>query len=314
MTEAPARRSLVAAFAAIYLLWGSTFLALRYAVESVPPLATIAVRCVLGAMILFGWLAMRRSLVSTTRRQWVTATVSGALLFLGGHAILAWAEQRVPSGRAALLLATIPLWLVVIEAVRTRRLPSARVSLGIAVGLAGVALLSGGAAGGADATLDEHLLLLVAALAWAVGSLVARQGLAGAPALQSTAMQLAAGGVLVVAASLGTGELTGWSPDQVSPRAAVALAFLVVGGTVVGFAAYTWLLRVSAPHLVGTYGFVNPVVALLLAWAVGDEAASAATGAAALLIAGAVALTVLPARPVRRPRPAVVPASCEAGG
>ena len=105
MTEVPARRSLVAAFAAIYLLWGSTFLALRYAVESVPPLATIAIRCVLGAAILFGWLAVRRVLVPTTRRQWATATISGALLFLGGHAILAWAEQRVPSGRAALLLA-----------------------------------------------------------------------------------------------------------------------------------------------------------------------------------------------------------------
>jgi drug/metabolite transporter (DMT)-like permease len=310
MTEAPARRTLVAAFAAIYLLWGSTFLALRYAVESVPPLATIAIRCVLGAAILFGWLAMRRAVVPTTRRQWATAAISGALLFLGGHAILAWAEQRVPSGRAALLLATIPLWLVVIEAVRTRRLPPGRVSLGLAAGLAGVALLSGGAAGAADATLDEHVLLLVASLAWALGSLVARQGLAGAPALQSTAMQLAAGGVLVVAASLATGEMTSWSPDDVSARGAAALAFLVVGGTVIGFAAYTWLLRVSTPHLVGTYGFVNPVVALLLAWAVGDEAASTATGVAGALIVGAVVLTLAPSRPRRS---VAVPASCEAG-
>lgn len=290
MTAAPSRRSIMVAFAAIYILWGSTFLAIRYAVESVPPLVTIAVRCVFGAAILFAWLAARRSLEPATRRQWGAAAVAGALLFVGGHAILAWAEQRVPSGRAALLLATIPLWLVVLEAVRTRRLPPGRVAAGLAIGLAGVALLSGGAGSGSGATLREHLLLLGGALAWAAGSLVARNRLGGVPALQSSAMQLAAGGVFVVAASLAAGETAAWSPADVTARAAAALVFLVIGGTVIGFAAYTWLLRVTTPHAVGTYGFVNPVIALGLAWVVGDEQASLGTAAAAVLIVGSVAL------------------------
>lgn len=297
MNSAPTRGALVAAFGAVYLLWGGTFLALRYAVDAVPPLVTISLRCVLGAGILFAWLALRGRLQPVTRRQWGTAALAGALLFIGGHSVLAWAEQRMPSGRAALLLATIPLWLVVLEAVRTRRLPAGRVAAGLALGLAGVALLTGGGSAGA-ATLQDHLLLVGSALAWALGSLVARHGLATAPALQSTAMQLAAGGAFVVAGSMVTGQLAGWSPADVTALAAGSVAFLVIGGTVIAFAAYTWLLRVVSPQAAGTYGFVNPVIALGLAWAVGDEQASAATAAAAVLIVGAVVLIW------RRPPPA----------
>ena len=300
LTGAPAasQPALLAAFAAIYLIWGSTFLALRYAVEAVPPLVTIALRCVIGAAVLFAWLAMRGRLAPVTRRQWGSAALAGALLFIGGHAVLATIEQRMPSGRAALLLATIPLWLVVLEAVRTRRLPPGRVGMGLGIGLGGVALLAGGPGSGGGATLHDHLFLVGSALAWALGSLVARHGLADAPALQSTAMQLAAGGVFVVAGSIVTGETAGWSPVDVTPRAAAAVAFLVICGTVIAFAAYTWLLRVASPHAVGTYGFVNPMIALALAWAVGDEQASAITAAAAVLIVGSVMLIW------RRPAPA----------
>lgn len=309
----PARHAIVAAFAAIYVLWGSTFLAIRYAVEAVPPLVMIAVRCLLGAAILYAWLASRRSLVPASRREWATAAAAGALLFIGGHAVLAWAEQRVPSGRAALLLATIPLWLAVLEAMRLRRLPPVRVAAGLGLGLAGVALLSGGDGG---ASLADHLWLVGASLAWAAGSLIARQGLSATPALQSTAMQLAAGGVFVVAGSLAAGELSEWSPADVTPRAAAALAYLVVGGTVIGFAAYTWLLRVSTPHAVGTYGFVNPVIALALAWAVGDEQASLATAAAGALIVGSVVLIRRRPAPVlaRAPEPISFPGSGRPSG
>ncbi len=289
MSDSPARSALIAAFAAIYLIWGSTFLALRYAVEAVPPLVSIAVRCVFGALILYGWLAARGSLEPSTARRWAMAAVAGAFLFIGGHAILASVEQRMPSGRAALLLTTIPLWLAVLEAGRTRRLPPVRVMVGLVGGMGGVAMLTSGPAG--TATLLDHLLLLFGALAWAAGSLVARHGLAGTPALQSTAMQLAAGGVFVVAGSVLTGELSNWSPADVTPRAGAALAYLVIAGTVIGFAAYTWLLRVTSSHAVGTYAFVNPVVALALAWAVGDERASWLTAAAAVLIIGSVIVT-----------------------
>lgn len=290
MRDGVPRWQLAAGFGAIYLLWGSTFLAIRYAVEAVPPFVTIAVRCIAGALVLYLWLLARGRLAPAGRRQWLAAAVAGALLFVGGHAALAWAEQRVPSGRAALLLATIPLWLAVLEAVRRRALPAPPVLAGLVLGTAGVALLGGAGGESGSATAADHLLLVGAALAWAVGSLVARQGLSALPALQSTAMQLAVGGVLVTAASLAAGELSGWSPALVPPRAAGALAYLVVGGTVVGFAAYTWLLRVASPEAVGTYGFVNPIVALALAWWSGDETASVLTGVAAALVLGAVLL------------------------
>ena len=196
VSRLPARGPLLAAFAAIYLIWGSTFLALRYAVETVPPLVTIALRCVLGAGILFGWLLLRGRLEPVTRRQWGFAALAGLLLFIGGHSVLAWTEQRMPSGRAALLLATIPLWLVALEAVRTRRFPPGRVALGLGVGLVGVTLLTGGGGPAGGATLGDHIFLVGSALAWALGSLVARHGLAGAPALQSTAIALCVGVVL----------------------------------------------------------------------------------------------------------------------
>lgn len=297
MNEQAPRHLVLGAFAAIYILWGTTYIAIRWSVESLPPLATIAVRCVLGAAILFAWVAWKRGALRPTRGQWLAAAVAGAFLF-GGQSVLAWAEQRMPSGRAALILATIPLWLAVLEAIRTHRLPSARAVGGMLVGMAGVALLSGGSAG--TATVLDHVYLVLASLSWAIGSIVARQYLGGLPALQSTAMQLGGGAVVVIAGSLVAGELAGWSPAEATPLAVGSLAYLVIGGTVIGFAAYSWLLRVSTPHAVGTYAFVNPVVALALAWAVGDEQASWATAAAAVLIVG----SVISLRPTYAHRPA----------
>lgn len=297
MTRPSARHLVMAGFAAIYLLWGSTYLAIRYTVEEIPPFLAITVRCLLGAGILFGWLALRRRVQRATPRQWAAAILSGGLLFAAGQAVLAWAEQRVPSGSAALLLATIPLWMVLLDAVRSRRPPGQHVMAGTALGMVGVALLSGGAG---TAPLADQLWLLMAALAWALGSLVARQQLSGVPAFQSTAMQLAGGGIVLALVSSASGELAAWSPAVVTGRAVGALAYLVIGGTVVGFVAYTWLLRVTTPEAVGTYAFVNPVVALALAWAVGDQAMTPVTALAAALIVGSVLL-------IRR-RPSAQPA------
>jgi drug/metabolite transporter (DMT)-like permease len=283
------RLGIVAAFAAIYLFWGGTFLAIRYAVAEVPPLLTIATRCVGGALVLYAWLVWRGGLERSTRKQWLTSAIAGAFLFVGCHGVLAWAEQRVSSGQAALFLTCIPLWLVLLTSLRERRAPSGTVIAGLLLGTAGVALLARGN-GEWSGTLLDRLALIGSGLSWAVGSVIARDGARPASAAQSTAMQLAAGGVAVLALSLGTGELRGWSVAEVSGRGAISVAFLVTAGTVLGFGAYTWLLRVSTPAAVGTYAFVNPVVALALAWAVGDEPFSVRTVAAAVTVLGAVVL------------------------
>ena len=286
---AVSRARLIAAFAAIYVFWGGTFLAIRYAVAEVPPLLTIAIRCAGGAAILYLWLAARGQLERSTKAQWKVAGLAGALLFLGCHGVLAWAEQRVTSGQAALLLTSIPLSLVLLNAIRERRFPSARVLLGIGLGIVGIGVLTRG--GSSSASLADQLFLVLSGFSWAAGSLVALHGARPRSAVQSTAMQLAAGALVVIAASLVSSELGGWSPAQVTARGWASLAFLVVCGTVLAFGAYTWLLRVTTPAAVGTYAFVNPVIALGLAWAVGDETANVRALIAAALVLGAVFLT-----------------------
>lgn len=296
MTETsagPPRAALIAAFAAIYLFWGATFLAIRYAVAEIPPLLTIAFRCAGGAAVLLVWMASRGTLVAVPRRRWPRIAAAGTLLFLGCHGILAWTEQRVPSGEAALLMAVIPLWMVALDALHTRRAPDWGVVLGMGLGFAGVALLTGGGAVGpvGQAGMMDRVWLVVSGFCWAAGSLVGRDRGSDIPAGQATAMQLAAGSVVVLGAALVAGELSGWSPWGVGPRAIGAMVFLVLGGTVAGFYAYTWLLRVTTPAAVGTSSFVNPVVALGLAWLAGDGELTARSGLAALLVVAGVVAT-----------------------
>jgi drug/metabolite transporter (DMT)-like permease len=283
------RLGLIAAFASIYLFWGGTFLAIRYAVAEVPPLLTIATRCFGGAALLYAWLVWRGGLERSTREQWLTSAIAGAFLFVGCHGVLAWAEQRVSSGQAALFMTLIPIWMVAITSVREQNIPSRMVMAGLTLGILGVALLAQGN-GAWSGSMVDRLALVGSALSWAVGSIIARDGARPPSAAQSTAMQLATGGVAVLALSAATGELAGWSPGAVTPRGGGSLLFLVVAGTVLGFGAYTWLLRVTTPAAVGTYAFINPVVALALAWAVGDEPFSIRTIAAAITVLGAVVL------------------------
>jgi drug/metabolite transporter (DMT)-like permease len=291
-TRAPSRTALAAAFAAIYLCWGATFLAIRYAVAEIPPLLTIAIRCAGGGAVLLAWLGAHGKLVPVPPSAWPRIAAAGALLFLGCHGLLAWSEQRVTSGEAALFMAAIPLWLVSLDAVVARRVPPAGVIGGLVLGVLGVAVLVGGEAGGGTAAGPvERLGLLVSAFCWAAGSLVGRDRQDRVPAGQHTALQLVAGSAVVLAASAVVGEPGAWLPAAVSSRAVGAMVFLVLGGTVLGFGAYSWLLRVATPAAVGTYAFVNPVVALGLAALVGD---GAITGrglvAAALVVAGVAAI------------------------
>ena len=299
----PSRPALIAAFAAIYLCWGATFLALRYAVAEIPPLLTIAMRCAAGGLVLLAWLGARGRLVPVPGYLWWRIAAAGTLLFLGCHGILAWAEQRVTSGEAALFMASIPLWLVSLDAILTRRLPTGGVIAGLALGVLGVGVLASGDAtvtggpGGSGGML-ERVGLLVSDGCWAAGSLVGRDREGRLPAGQTTALQLMAGSAVVLAASAAFGELGSWSPAAVSGRAVGAMTFLVLGGTVLGFGAYSWLLRVATPAAVGTYAFVNPVVALGLAALVGD---GTITGrgllAAVLVVAGVAAIWAGTRRP-----------------
>lgn len=287
---AVSRTRLIAAFAAIYIFWGGTFLAIRYAVMDVPPLLMMAMRCGGGAAILFAWLAVSGQLERTTKAQWKVAALAGVLLFLGCHGVMAWAEQSVSSGRAALLMISIPLSLVLLSAALERRLPSGRVLLGLGLGVAGIAVLTWGNQGD-SAPLGVQLIAVLSGVSWAAGSLVGKHGARTRSTVQSTAMQLFCGALVLLAASLAFGEPAGWSPGQVSARGWLSLAFLILCGTVLAFAAYTWLLRVSTPAAVGTYSFVNPVIALGLAWAVGDESPNARAFLAGALVLGAVLLS-----------------------
>ena len=225
--------------------------------------------------MLFAWLAWRGTLGRPSRRQWLTAGVAGAFLFLGCHGLLAWAEQRVSSGEAALFMTAIPLWLIALESVLLRRLPSRRVLLSLLLGVAGVAVLTWGEGWSGGAV--DRVVLIVSALFWAVGTLIVRRAGTPLPAAQSTAMQLAARARWCCwPRAWRWASPPAWSPAEITPRASLALVFLIVGGTVLGFGAYTWLLRVTSAAAVSTYAFVNPVIALGLAWVVGDGDAVAA--------------------------------------
>lgn len=298
--SAPPRLKLMAAFGAVYVFWGATFLAVRYAVEVVPPMLIIGIRCTGGALILLAWLAWRGELVRASAAEWRTAAYAGLLLFLGSHVGMAWAEQRMSSGQAALFTSAIPLWVVLLEAVRERVMPSTRVFAGVALGIAGVAILAGGTALNSG-TMSDRILLIVAAFCWAAGSLVGRHGARPSSAAQATAMQLATGAVWVMSASVLRGELSMFALSEITTRVALSLAFLVICGTVLGFGAFTWLLRVASPAAVSSYAFVNPMVALALGVLVGDDVLSSRVAVSAVLVIGAVVLTVRASAPAPAP-------------
>lgn len=297
--QKPSKRRVLTAFGAIYFFWGATFLAVRIAVVAVPPLITISIRCIGGALILWLWLAWRGKIRRPTLAQWRQAAMVSFFLFLTCQALLAWGLQRVSSGQAALISATIPLWIVLLQSGRRRTLPSPLVFAGLALGTAGVALLAGGAARNSGTPLDRTLLI-IAAFSWSLGSLLGRSGARPEAVAQGTAMQLTTGAAWVLGASALRGDLAGWSSWAVTPRIVGAFVFLVVCGTVLGFGAYTWLLQVSSPTLVGSYAFVNPIVALALGWLVGDDQITLRMFAAAALVIGAVVLTTLATPAVAR--------------
>lgn len=290
-----------AAFAAVYVIWGSTYLAIRFAIETLPPLAMASVRFLVAGSLLYAW-ARVRGARPPTFRQWKGAAVVGALLFVGGNGAVVLSEQWVPSGLVALLVAVVPLWMVLLDWMwGSRARPGPRVLVGLAAGFGGVALLAGSPGVGRREEIFGALLVLLGSLAWAGGSIYSRHAPRPDRPRMWVAMQMLTGGALLFPLAAASGELARVDVAHVSMRSALALLYLVVAGALVAFSAYIWLLTVSTPARVGTYAYVNPVVALFLGWALADEPITTRSVAAAVVIVGAVVVI----NTGRRPLPAV---------
>jgi len=301
MTEhAPRRSVLILAFLAVYFIWGSTYLAIRIAIETLPPLLMAGIRFLIAGSILFA-IGYWRDRERPTRVQWRNAAVIGAFLLLGGNGCVVWAEQRVPSGLTALVIATVPLWMALLEWWRGESArPSGRVAIGLCLGLAGVAWLmhARNATGGRAVDPVGAIVLVLGSASWAWGSLVARRADLPRSRFLSTAMEMLAGGALLVLAGALRGEVAAFDPGAVSARSLVATGYLVVFGAIVAFSAYVFLLSATTPTRATTYAFVNPLVAVVLGWLVaGERIPPSGVLAAALIVTGVVLLVTASRRP-----------------
>jgi drug/metabolite transporter (DMT)-like permease len=289
----PSTLRIVAAFAAVYVLWGSTYLGIRFSIETLPPFFTQGVRFLLAGIVLYAW-ARARGAGSPTRREWGGAAITGALLFVCGAGGLVWAERFLPSGVAALVVATEPMAFVLIEAMRRRRRPHGVILAGLALGSVGLLVLVGPGTlfGGERFHLAACLVLVAGTFAWAWGSLFSRGSRLPSSPVMATASTLVCGGAFLAALGLAAGELSGFDPAAVSTRSVLATVYLFVFGSIVGFSAYLWLLRVSTAARVSTYAYVNPIVAVLLGWALAAEPLTPRVVVAASIIVSAVALII----------------------
>jgi drug/metabolite transporter (DMT)-like permease len=293
------RALLLLSFAAIYIVWGSTYFAIRVGIESFPPFILAGIRHMAMGLLLFpfAWAKTRRL---PSFANWRTAGVSGFLLLFVGNGGVSWAEQTVPSGIAALLVATVSFWLVIAEWLRPGGTPPVgRVVLGILIGFGGMLLLVGPASwgGGQPVSLTGAGVLVFASLAWACGSLYSKHGEMPASPMMGVALQCLVGGATLLLAGLFTGEFHVLHFAAVSWRSWLAISYLILFGSGIGFSAYIYVLHHSTPARVGTYAFVNPVVALLLGWLFGGETLALRTFLAAAIILTSVILVITAPHP-----------------
>jgi drug/metabolite transporter (DMT)-like permease len=286
------RGQIAAAFASIYIIWGSTYLAILYAVETIPPFLMAGARFLVSGGLLYLW-SRYRGAPKPTRIHWRNAFVAGGFLLLGGNGAVVWAEQYVPSGLTALLVSILPFWLVIIEWVRPpRQRPKAAVLVGLVLGFIGIIVLVGpGNVGGhGDVRPIGALVLILGSLSWAIGSFWSRDAQLPESGLLTTGMEMLGGGVLLLIVGLMTGELSGFDMHHVSRASVIGLAYLITFGSLLGFTSYIWLLDKVSPARLGTYAYVNPIVAVVLGWAIAGEKLSMRTGIAAVIVICAVAL------------------------
>jgi drug/metabolite transporter (DMT)-like permease len=255
------------ALVAVYIVWGSTYLGIRLAIDTIPPFLMVGFRYLISGTIIYTWRRLSGD-PAPRKVEWRSATIIGLLLLLGGNGALAWSEQRIPTGIASLFIATVPLWMVLIDAFRPGGINADRITwLGVLVGLIGTALLANPwQYRAANPPLDPIgiLVLIAGALSWSFGSLYSRKALLPASPLLGTGMEMLAGCVGVFMVGSVMGEWRGFNLANVSLESWAGIAYLIVVGSGVGFVAYTWLLRNAPTPIVSTYAYVNPVVAILL--------------------------------------------------
>jgi drug/metabolite transporter (DMT)-like permease len=289
----PSSLAIWGAMLAVYVVWGSTYLAIRFAVESMPPFLMAGVRFVTAGMILYGWRRLRGD-PAPARIEWRSATVIGLFLLLGGNGGVVWAEQRVASGIAALMVGSAPLWMVLIDALRPGgQRPGWQTLAGVLVGFSGIVLLIDPVnISGSAQKMDTPgvIALLLAGFLWAVGSLYARGARLPASPLLGTGMEMLAGGAGLLLAGTLVGEWSRLDLGGITTNSLLGLGYLIFFGALVGFAAYTWLLRVAPTPLVSTYAYVNPMIAIFLGNLLAREPLTPRILVSALVIVSSVAL------------------------
>jgi drug/metabolite transporter (DMT)-like permease len=312
----PAWKTLLA-FAIIYFVWGSTFLAIRVGVREVPPLVLASMRFFVAGGVLFGWMRLSGT-PSPSRREWLAASLLAVCIFVVDYGLLFWAEQRVPSGIAAVMLATIPVFMALSEILilRTQRL-TLRLALALVVGIGGVAILVSRSLSQSfgEAPIDRAgaVALVIAAISWSIASALTRKLPLPASKVMSSGAQMLAGGILLALTAALLGEFRGFNIHAVSHGAWFALAYLIVAGSIVGFTAYVWLIHHESPTKVGTYAYVNPVVAVIVGYFLGGETVGPRTlvGTLLVLVSVIVITTTRARKPAAAPLAEALPEAAE---
>src|SRR2546430_4428804 len=297
-THPPTWKTLLA-FAIIYFVWGSTFLAIRVGVREVPPFLLAAMRFLVAGLVLYGWMIAQGER-SPSKRQWMSASLLAVLIFVLDYSLLFWAEERVPSGIAAVMMATIPVFMALSEIIflRTQRL-TVRLGLALLIGIAGVGVLMSRSLnlGGAPINPVGAVALIIAAMSWSVASALTRKLPLPASKVMSSGAQMLAGGLFLALTAASLGEFRNFHPSTVSRGAWLSLLYLIVAGSIVGFTAYVWLIHHVSPTKVGTYAYVNPLVAVLVGYFFGGEAIGPrAIVGTVLVLVSVVVITTTPAK------------------
>ena len=280
----------------IYIVWGSTYLAIRYAVMTIPPFFMASFRFLVAGLVLFVF----RGLAGDPWprwKEWRSTGIVGLFLLLGGNGGVVWAEQRVPSSLAALLIGTVPLWMLVMSFLaRGGKKPGRKSVLSVLIGFLGIVVLFWPTRSSGNFDIVGSLVLVVSAISWAYGSLYSRQATLPASPLQGTSMEMLTGGLGLLLAGVFTGEVGQLHLQQITTQSAIGVVYLIIFGSLIGFVAYTWVLRAAPISLVATYAYVNPLVAIFIGYVVAGEDLGIKSLFAAAIILGSVILTTLPVR------------------
>jgi drug/metabolite transporter (DMT)-like permease len=285
---------LIAAFTAVYIFWGSTYLAIKYAIETLPPFLMAGSRFIFAGSILYIWARLSKDYEKPSLKHWRTSFIVGTLLLLGGNGGVVLAQHYISSSLAALLVATEPFWIVLLGWLWLKGArPNWKVALGLLIGFVGVYLLIGGQSSSTESGKGQifgAFLVIIAAFSWATGSMYGLRATTPKSSALTAGMQMLSGGTVLTLLGTIKGEWTSFSVADVSANSWHALAYLTVFGSIVGFTAYSWLLKNAAPAMVATYAYVNPVVAVFLGWLIAGESFTAQMLVGAGVIIGSVAL------------------------